>query len=125
MDPEIIAQMNRVFPGQSGLKALFRVALMATSILAAPCAAGQPASSAPPAVGVVTVERRPMTDSDRFNGRVQAINSVNIVARVTAFLEKQLFVEGSAVEKGDLLYTPGRPPFPAALDVHKAAVAQA
>ena len=36
-------------------------------------------SSAAPAVGVVTVERRPMTDSYEFNGRIQAINSVNIV----------------------------------------------
>jgi membrane fusion protein (multidrug efflux system) len=66
-----------------------------------------------------------MTDSDRFNGRVQAINSVNIVARVTAFLEKQLFVEGSDVKKDDLLYTLERPPFQAAVDVQKAAVAQA
>src|SRR5260370_5932219 len=80
MDAEIIARMNKFFPRQSWLKALFRVALIATTILAAPCAAGQPASSAPPAVGVGTVERRPMTDSDRFNGRVQAINSVNTIA---------------------------------------------
>src|SRR5260370_42512761 len=117
MDPEIIAQMNRVFPGQSGLKALFRVALMATSILAAPCTAGQPASSAPPAVGVVTVERRPMTDSDRVNRRVQAINSINIVSRVTACLEKQILVESSHVENDDRLYTLLRPPIRAAVDL--------
>jgi len=66
-----------------------------------------------------------MTDSYEFNGRVQAINSVNVVARVTAFLEKQLFTEGSDVKKGDLLYTLEKPPFQAALDVQKAAVAQA
>jgi membrane fusion protein, multidrug efflux system len=117
--------MNKVFPRQSWLEALFRVALMAATILAAPCAAGQVASSAPPAVGVLTVERRPMTDSDQFNGRVQAINSVNIVGRVTAFLEKQLFTEGTDVKKDDLLYKLERPPFQAAVDVQKAAVAQA
>ena len=75
-------------------------------------------------VGVITVERRPMTDSYEFNGRVQPINSVNVVARVTAWLNKQLFVEGTDVKKGDLLYTLEKPPFQAAVDRQKAAVAQ-
>jgi membrane fusion protein (multidrug efflux system) len=66
-----------------------------------------------------------MTDSYEFNGRIQPINSVNIVARVTAWLEKQLFVEGTDVKKGDLLYTLEKPPFQAAVDRQKAAVAQA
>jgi membrane fusion protein (multidrug efflux system) len=74
---------------------------------------------------VITVERRPMTDSYEFNGRIQAINIVNIVARVTAFLEQQLFTEGTDVKKGDLLYTLEQPPFQAAADVQNAAVAQA
>jgi len=74
---------------------------------------------------VIALERGPMTESFEFNGRIQAINSVNIVARVTAFLEKQLFVEGSDVKKGDLLYSLEQPPFQAAVDVQKGAVAQA
>jgi membrane fusion protein (multidrug efflux system) len=85
----------------------------------------QPAPSAAPAVGVVTVQRQPMTDSYQFNGRIQAINSVNIVARVSAFLEQQLFTEGTDVKKGDLLYVLERPPYQAAVDVQKAAIAQA
>jgi membrane fusion protein, multidrug efflux system len=125
MDAEIIARMNEVFPRQSRLRALFRVALLTATVLAAPCAAAQPAPSAPPAVGVITVESRPMTDSYQFNGRIQAIDFVNIVARVTAFMEKQLFVEGSDVKKGDLLYILERRPFQAAADLQKAAIAQA
>jgi membrane fusion protein (multidrug efflux system) len=100
-------------------------ALLAVVLWASQHATAQPMPSGPPPVGVVTVERRPMTDSYEFNGRIQAINSVNIVARVGAFLEKQLFAEGTDVKKGDLLYTLERPPFEAALDVQKAAVAQA
>jgi len=95
------------------------------AVVLAARATAQPAASPPPAVGVVTVERQPMTDSYEFNGRIQAINSVNIVARVTAFLEEQLFTEGSDVKNGDLLYTLEKPPFQAALDAQKAAVAQA
>jgi len=97
---------------------------LAVVTFAAPCAMAQPAPSAAPAVGVVTVQRQPMTDSYQFNGRIEAINSVNIVARVSAFLDKQLFTEGIDVKKGDLLYVLEQPPYQAAVDVQKAAVAQ-
>ena len=107
-----------------GLSLLPGTLCLAVIILAA-SATAQPVPSGPPAVGVVKVERRPMTDSYEFNGRVQAINSVNIVARVTAFLDQQLFTEGTDVKKGDLLYTLERPPYQAVVNVQKAAVAQA
>ena len=104
---------------------LLRGGLSALVLLIAPGATAQLGPAGPPAVGVVTVERKPMTESYEFNGRIEAINSVNIVARVTAFLEKQLFVEGSDVKQGDLIYTLERPPFQAAVDGQKAAVEQA
>ena len=94
-------------------------------ILVGPPTMAQPAPSGPPVVGVIKVERRPMTDSYQFNARIQAINSVNITARVTAFLDQQLFTEGTDVKKGDLLYTLERPPFQASVDVQNAAIAQA
>jgi membrane fusion protein (multidrug efflux system) len=88
-------------------------------------ATAQPMPSGPPPVGVVTVQRQPMTDSYEFNGRIQAINSVAVVARVSAFLEQQLFTEGTDVKKGDLLYILEQPPYQASVDVQKAAIAQA
>ena len=103
---------------------LVGTALLAV-IWAAPSAIAQPLPSGPPVVGVIKVERRSMTDTYEFNGRIQAINSVNIVARVTAFLEQQLFTEGTDVKKGDLLYKLERPPYQATVDVQKAAVTQA
>ncbi|HEY6395168.1 MAG TPA: efflux RND transporter periplasmic adaptor subunit, partial [Candidatus Binataceae bacterium] len=107
-----------------GLSLLIGAVSVAFAALATPCAMAQPAPSAAPAVGVVTVQRQPMTDSYQFNGRVEAINGVNIVARVSAFLDKQLFTEGIDVKKGDLLYVLEQPPYQAAVDVQKAAVAQ-
>ena len=104
---------------------MIRFALSLAGIVLATSAMAQPAPSGPPSVGVIKVERRPMADSYEFNGRIQAINSVNIVARVNAFLEQQLFTEGVDVKKGDLLYTLERPPYQAAVDVQKATVAQA
>ena len=94
-------------------------------MLAVPCAMAQVAPSGSPAVGVVTVARRPMTQTTEINGRIQAPHSVNVVARVTAFLEERLFTEGAEVQEGDLLYRLERPPFQAAVDIQQAAVAQA
>jgi membrane fusion protein, multidrug efflux system len=88
-------------------------------------ATAQPLPSGPPPVGVVTVQRQPMTDSYEFNGRVEAIGSVNIVARVSAFLEQRLFTEGIDVKKGDLLYVLEQPPYQASVDVQNAAIARA
>ena len=104
---------------------VLRGSLSTLALLVAPCAMAQLGPSVPPAVGVIKIERQPMTESFEFNGRIAAIDNVNIVARVSAFLEKQLFVEGSDVKKGDLIYTLERAPFQAAVDSQKAAVDQA
>ena len=84
----------------------------------------QPAQGGPPAVGVVRAERQQITQTDEFIGRIQSIGRVALVARVTAFIEKRLFVEGSEVKTGDLLYLLEKPPFQAQVDADKANVAQ-
>src|SRR6266481_5940575 len=86
-------------------------------------AKAQPAPG-PPAVGVVRAERQQITQTDEFIGRVQAVGRVALVARVSAFLEKRLFVEGAEVKKGDLLYLLEQPPFQAQVENNKANVAQ-
>src|SRR5260370_30102343 len=90
-----------------------------------PISAGaQPAPAAPPAVGVVRAERQQITQSDEFIGRIQAVGRVALVARVSAFLEKRLLIEGSEVKQGDLLYQLDHPPFQAQVDNNKANIAQ-
>jgi membrane fusion protein (multidrug efflux system) len=82
------------------------------------------AQPAPPAVGLVRAERQQITQTDEFIGRIQAVRRVALVARVTAFLEKRMFVEGSEVKQGDLLYHLEQPPFQAQVDASKANVEQ-
>src|ERR1700716_1241570 len=84
----------------------------------------QPAASGPPAVGVVEAIQRPITQTSEFLGRIEATNRVNVVAVVTAFLEKRLFNEGAEVKTGDELYRLERGPFEADLAAKKAVVAQ-
>lgn len=110
---------ERSFGGLARL--LISAGLVATGISAAHAQAGPPG---PPAVGVFEAVKRPVTESNEFLGRVEAPNRVNVVARVTAFLEKRNFVEGADVKAGDLLYQLERGPFEADLASKKAQVAQ-
>jgi membrane fusion protein (multidrug efflux system) len=102
-----------------------QVLLLLLIVIVVPVAAGaQPAPAGPPAVGVVRAERQQITQTDEFIGRIQAVGRVALVARVSAFLEKRLFVEGAEVKKGDLLYQLEQPPFQAQVENNKANVAQ-
>jgi membrane fusion protein (multidrug efflux system) len=79
----------------------------------------------PPAVGVVRATRQAVTETAEFIGRMQAVDRVSLTARVTAFLQERLFIEGTEVKDGDLLYRLERPPFEAAVAQQEAAVADA
>jgi membrane fusion protein (multidrug efflux system) len=96
----------------------------AIAIGASATANAQPAASGPPAVGVVEAATRPITETNEYLGRIEAVNRVNVVARVTAFLEKRLFREGAEIKAGDELYQLERGPFEADLETKKAQVAQ-
>ena len=105
--------------------AVDRQVLALIALLLAPLsAAAQPAPAGPPAVGVVRAERQQMTETDEFIGRIQSIGRVALVARVSAYLEQRLFVEGAEVKKGDLLYVLEQPPFRAQVDAAKASIEQ-
>jgi membrane fusion protein (multidrug efflux system) len=91
--------------------------------VSAPTLAQQPPPR-PPAVGVVKVSAQGMTPSTEFVGRIQAVERVNLVARVGAFLDKRLFTEGTEVKKGDLLYRLEQEPFQADIQAKQAAIAQ-
>lgn len=88
-------------------------------------AAAQFGPQGPPAVGVMTAERRPITETTEFVGRVEATDRVNIRARVTGFIQERLFREGSDVNEGDVLYRLERAPFEAQLEQAQASLASA
>jgi membrane fusion protein, multidrug efflux system len=66
-------------------------------------AQGQPTPATIP-VGVVQAERKPISKTDDFVGRVEAINRVQIAARVKGFLDDVLFREGDLIKEGAALY---------------------
>ena len=58
----------------------------------------------PPQVTVVQPVRQEVTDYLEFTGNTQAINTVQLRARVQGFLEKVFFKDGDMVKKGQLLF---------------------
>jgi membrane fusion protein (multidrug efflux system) len=103
----------------------FRVAGALALLLLSACGqAQQPqqAAAPPPAVTVVKVATENVRPSSTFTGRVLAKDTVELRARVDGFLEKRLFVEGSNVKDGDLLFVIEKGLYQAAVEEAKAGV---
>jgi membrane fusion protein (multidrug efflux system) len=93
-------------------------------LLAAASGVAQQPPGPPPAVGVVAASRQPTIQSTEYTGRILATNRVNVVARVSAYLEQVLFTEGTEVSDGDLLYRLDQRLFEADMQAKEAAVQQ-
>jgi multidrug efflux system membrane fusion protein len=72
------------------------------------------------AVEVAAVVPRQIRLSDEFNGRVASINSVEVRARVTGYVDKVAYREGDSVKQGDLLFIIDPRPYGDALESAKA-----
>jgi multidrug efflux system membrane fusion protein len=80
---------------------------------------GQPNQLAPPEPPTVPVSKplqREVTDYVDFTGRTDAVESVDVRARVTGYLVRMPFKEGAEVKKRDLLFEIDRRPYEAQLD---------
>ena len=103
---------------------LLAPALFAIALGAATPALAQFGPPGPPAVGVVKAQKQPITETSEFVGRVQALDKVDLLARVTGTLVERLFTEGAEVKQGDVLFRIDRAPFEADLQAKQASVAQ-
>src|SRR4249920_121701 len=75
----------------------------------------QTGEAAAVAVGTVYAEPKPIAKTADFVGRIEAINRVEIRARVKGFLEEVLFKEGELVKEGQPLYRIEKGQFEAAV----------
>ena len=72
-----------------------------------------PAAAAPPPVTVAQPTKRTVTDWDEFTGRFEAVEEVQVRARVGGFVTSVEFRDGAFVKTGDLLYVIDSRPFEA------------
>jgi multidrug efflux system membrane fusion protein len=104
----------------------FLLVCMCVATLAIPLAGCKSAAdkkpSSPAAVEVASVVPKSIHLSDEFNGRVAPINSVDVRARVTGYVDNVAYREGDSVKRGDLLFVIDPRPYRDALDSAKASL---
>lgn len=86
-----------------------------------------PAASppAPPAVTVSQPVRQQVTEWDEFTGQFEAIDKVDVRARVSGYLTEIRFQDGQIVKKGDTLFIIDPRPYEATLAAARAQLAHA
>jgi RND family efflux transporter MFP subunit len=103
--------------------------MIALAAALAACAQGQSepraAAPSPPTVTVAKPVGKMLADQDEYVGRFVAIESVEVRARVSGYLDIIHFRDGQIVKQGDLLFTIDRRPFEIALAQAQAALEQA
>jgi membrane fusion protein, multidrug efflux system len=101
---------------------------MAVLAVAACVACSRPQQGAPPrgpsSVTVVAITPRDVAVSYEFVAQTQSSRAVNIQARVSGFLDRRVYTEGSLVKEGQVLFLMDKKPFQAQLDQAKAALQQ-
>src|SRR5579875_4022939 len=100
------------------MRALSLSGLIAALVLVAPAARAQKAP--PPAVVVTPVPVENVAPVSSFIGHVQAIESVQIVPRVTAFIESEPVAQGSHVKAGQVLFQLQKAQYQAAVQAAQA-----
>ncbi len=80
------------------------------------------AEKGPIDVRVQTVERKDIPITAIYVAQTQSSQAVNVQARVSGFLDKRVYVEGSVVKAGQVLFQMDQKPFQAQVDAQAAAL---
>lgn len=110
------------------------LALASAALLLAGCGKGDAQAQAPggaggqmpaPQVGVVTVQPTTVNLTTELPGRLEALRTAQVRARVTGIVQKRLFTEGSLVKAGQPLFSIDAAPYRAQLESSQASQARA
>lgn len=82
----------------------------------------KPPEKGPIDVTVATVTRGDVPVTAIYVAQTQSIQAVNIQARVAGWLDKRVYVEGSVVKNGQVMFQMDQKPFQAQLDAAQAAL---
>jgi RND family efflux transporter MFP subunit len=95
-----------------------RVAALVAALAAAGCGEHAPPAvhTEPPTVLVAAPVEKQVTDYADYTGRTDAVESVDVRARVNGYLAEIKFESGKEVQKGDLLFVIDERPYKAALE---------
>jgi multidrug efflux system membrane fusion protein len=110
--------LGNLFPG---------VAAALLFLAAGGCQKSGPAAAAPPPAAVTVSQpvARDVTEWDEYQGWVGAVDTVEVRARVTGYLQSVNFKDGAEVKAGDLLFVIDPRPYQAELDRAQAELEEA
>ncbi len=80
------------------------------------------AAPPPPAVSIANPLAKEVVEWDEYTGRFDAIDIVEVRARISGFLDEVKFTDGAIVKKGDLLFVIDPRPFQRILDRDRASL---
>lgn len=80
------------------------VALLAALLAGCDNSVAHNAPPPPPVVSAASVVVKPISQWDAFNGRVEAVQSVQLRPRVSGYIERVNYTEGDEVKKGQVLF---------------------
>jgi RND family efflux transporter MFP subunit len=116
-----VIRINSLHAASLAAWAAWAACAACVALILAGCAkSGGPPSPPPPEVSVAPVIEKRVKDWDEFTGRLQAVETVEIRPRVTGYIDKVAFTEGSLVKRGALLFVIDPRPYQADYD-HSAA----
>lgn len=105
------------------------LSVLGTTLLLIGCSSSNDSAPAPvesaPSVKIAQPLNRDVTEWDEFTGHIEAVNSVDIRARVSGYLEKVNFKAGDKIKKGQLLFLIDPKPYSAQLNFAKAELERA
>lgn len=110
--------------GNSHMSAL---GAMLLSVLLVGCdnSVAQNAAPPAPAVSAADVVVKSISQWDSFNGRIEAVESVQLRPRVSGYIDKVNYTDGQEVKKGEVLFTIDDRTYRAALEQAQANLARA
>ncbi|MGH7849541.1 MAG: efflux RND transporter periplasmic adaptor subunit, partial [Thermodesulfobacteriota bacterium] len=95
--------------------ALLLLILAVPAYLLIGCEGQQPQAPPPPNVTVSKPVAEEIVEWDEYTGRLEAVDTVDVRARVSGYLESIHFKDGQTVKKGDLLFVIDPRPYQAEL----------
>ncbi|KOC89288.1 efflux RND transporter periplasmic adaptor subunit [Winslowiella iniecta] len=104
---------------------LLGTALLITLLAGCDNSAAQNGAPPAPAVSAAEVVVKPVSQWDSFNGRIEAVQSVQLRPRVSGYITQVNYREGQEVQKNQLLFTIDDRSYRAALEQAQAELARA
>lgn len=110
-----------------GNVSLSALGMMLIALLLVGCdnSVAQNAAPPAPAVSAADVVVKSISQWDSFNGRIEAVESVQLRPRVSGYIDKVNYTDGQEVKKGEILFTIDDGTYRAALEQAQATLARA